>query len=292
MADTRITGLTEQTVLALDDWLESVDKSDTTDDAAGSSRKLAMLTLMQHMPHGLTEISVTGTSTATIGRMYVCSGTSADYTLTLPAASGNTGKIITVRMATGLTKLVTLDGNASETIDGALTRVMWAGESAILLCDGSNWFKIGGKSKPMSGRMARVAALANLTDDAYTAVPLDTSNYDNGGMVDTSNSRFNILRPSLYLCNAILQIDGGSGSGAIDFFGPAIYKSTSTAIADTGITAAAGGYIAVGVSATANLVAGDIVRLRVYHNRASGGSNYGLFVSNPNFLELIEQPQW
>ena len=42
MADTKITDLTETSVPALDDWCETVDKSDTTDDAAGSSRKLSL----------------------------------------------------------------------------------------------------------------------------------------------------------------------------------------------------------------------------------------------------------
>ena len=40
MADTILTGLTELSVPALGDWVYQVDVSDTTDDAAGSSRKL------------------------------------------------------------------------------------------------------------------------------------------------------------------------------------------------------------------------------------------------------------
>ncbi len=39
-------------------------------------------------------VSVTGTATATISRLHVCSGTTADYTVTLPAVSGNSGKYI------------------------------------------------------------------------------------------------------------------------------------------------------------------------------------------------------
>ena len=40
MADTKLTGLTEISTLAIDDQLYIVDKSDTTDDAAGSSRRV------------------------------------------------------------------------------------------------------------------------------------------------------------------------------------------------------------------------------------------------------------
>lgn len=46
MADTKVTGLTELSAKpAADDWLYIVDKSDTTDDAAGSSRKIAISNL-------------------------------------------------------------------------------------------------------------------------------------------------------------------------------------------------------------------------------------------------------
>lgn len=55
MADTKLTGLTETSVPALDDWLYSVDLSDTTDDAAGSSRKLSfnrLLGMLNHVVQG------------------------------------------------------------------------------------------------------------------------------------------------------------------------------------------------------------------------------------------------
>jgi len=52
------------------------------------------------------EISITGATTATISRMHVCSGTSADYTVTLPAVSGNTGKLIGFRMSSVVLTLV------------------------------------------------------------------------------------------------------------------------------------------------------------------------------------------
>lgn len=55
MADSRLTDLTETSVPALDDWLYSVDLSDTTDNAAGSSRKLSFnraLGLLNHVVQG------------------------------------------------------------------------------------------------------------------------------------------------------------------------------------------------------------------------------------------------
>jgi hypothetical protein len=59
-------------------------------------------------------------------------------TITLYAASGNSGKVVTVK--NNGTGLVTIDGNASETIDGALTKIISTPYEALtLVCDGTNW---------------------------------------------------------------------------------------------------------------------------------------------------------
>jgi hypothetical protein len=101
------------------------------------------------------EVAITaGGTTATISKMHKVSG-STTFTFPLPAASGNTGKLLGVHCLSTYTGICTLDGNSSETIDGALTRPMWAGESAILLCDGSNWFKVGGYTIPMTASATR-----------------------------------------------------------------------------------------------------------------------------------------
>lgn len=63
-------------------------------------------------------------------------------TITFYAASGNTGKIITVKKTDSSANAVTLDGNASETLDGALTVTLTAQyDSATFVCDGTNWQK-------------------------------------------------------------------------------------------------------------------------------------------------------
>lgn len=60
------------------------------------------------------------------------------FTVTLYAASGNAGRCVTVKnIGTGV---LTVDANASETIDGALTKTISARyQSLTLVCDGSNW---------------------------------------------------------------------------------------------------------------------------------------------------------
>lgn len=71
------------------------------------------------------------------------SGLSADATLTLPAASGLAGFRFTFINLDG-TYGVTVDGNASETIDTFTTRKTFGPDPIELYCDGSNWFTVSG----------------------------------------------------------------------------------------------------------------------------------------------------
>lgn len=71
------------------------------------------------------------------------SGMSADATLTLPAASGLAGFRFTFINLDG-THGVTVDGNASETIDTFTTRKTFGPDPIELYCDGSNWFTVSG----------------------------------------------------------------------------------------------------------------------------------------------------
>tara|TARA_R110000824_G_C14779367_1_gene631795 strand:+ start:97 stop:480 length:384 start_codon:yes stop_codon:yes gene_type:complete len=64
----------------------------------------------------------------------------AGRTITLYAASGNSGHQIKVKKIDSSVNTVTIDANASETIDGATTQVISAQWTSLsLVCDGSNW---------------------------------------------------------------------------------------------------------------------------------------------------------
>lgn len=69
-----------------------------------------------------------------------CAG-SVDWVLTLYAASGNAGRVLFLRN-TG-TATVTVDGNASETVDGATTVPLYPGTALTLWCNGTAWFSLG-----------------------------------------------------------------------------------------------------------------------------------------------------
>ena len=66
---------------------------------------------------------------------------SGTFTITLPAAADNTGKLINIKnIGTGT---ITVDPNETETIDGGLTAVLTVQYECIsIISDGSNWYII------------------------------------------------------------------------------------------------------------------------------------------------------
>lgn len=71
----------------------------------------------------------------------LCDDTSASFTITLFAASGNSGKVLRIKKTNAtLANQVTIDCNASETINGATTTTLnTQGEFITIICDGTNW---------------------------------------------------------------------------------------------------------------------------------------------------------
>lgn len=70
----------------------------------------------------------------------LCDATSAAFTVTLFAASGNTGKVLRLLKTDSSANAVTIDGNSSETIRGqANFKLSTQNESVEIVCDGTNW---------------------------------------------------------------------------------------------------------------------------------------------------------
>jgi hypothetical protein len=157
------------------------------------------------------EVSITAAVTLTataFGRMHLCSGTSADYTVALPSPVGNAGKIIGLRMAAALTKMVTIDAGAGIAIDGQQARVLWSQESAILLCDGTGWSKIAGRSRAMRFSATRSTNQANFTSSAFTRHDLISEDYDVGDVWDFGNIWFKPRRPGYWVLSARTSLAG------------------------------------------------------------------------------------
>lgn len=70
--------------------------------------------------------------------------TSGTFTLTLTAAATLGDGFYFAARNSG-TDIITIDGNSSETIDGATTTVLLPGEAVLLLCDGSNWLTVAAR---------------------------------------------------------------------------------------------------------------------------------------------------
>lgn len=147
---------TALTSLADGDLLHVVDVSDTTDDATGSSKKITAVNIGLYndartktltnttltnpvIAYGFTSKTANYTATSTDTYINVDASGGA-VVITLPAVSGNTGLEINVKKIDGSVNTVTIDGNGSETIDGATTRVIAVQYTAYtLVCTGSGW---------------------------------------------------------------------------------------------------------------------------------------------------------
>jgi hypothetical protein len=89
----------------------------------------------------LNTTSKTANYTATASDdVILCSASGGAFTITLPAAASSTGLHLVVKKTDSGFNAVTIDGNASETIDGATTKKLSTQyESIEIVCDGSNW---------------------------------------------------------------------------------------------------------------------------------------------------------
>lgn len=91
------------------------------------------------LPHATK--STAGPYTATVDDGVLIISYDGNYTVDLPAASTMAGRFLLIKKTSAANRTVTIDPNASETIDGALTQTLLAQNSSMMLfCDGSNWF--------------------------------------------------------------------------------------------------------------------------------------------------------
>jgi spore coat polysaccharide biosynthesis protein SpsF (cytidylyltransferase family) len=241
--------------------------------------------------------SITTTANLVYGTINVCSGTSA-YNIKLPTPAA--GKFLGIRMAPygssagQLNKLVTVIPNASETIDGATSRIMWAGEFALLYTDGTNWFKLFGRSIPMVCQIYQSTETTSVPNSSLTLVPLRAVQVDNTGqMGNTATGTISILRPSNYLAYAILTVGPlTSGTGTTSLY--IVATSTNFAAPIFYLTPTInGGY---GVSSTTinmYLAAGEVVDSRSMQINSGAVSlpTYGTSFA-VNGLSVVEIPSW
>lgn len=143
-ATTATTATTANWALALKTTSSSVNVASAAQPTgAGQALVTTSSTAAAWQPIGM---SVSTSSAANINAsantIYLVDTTAGVVTVNLPAAASNSGKQIAVKRKAGANNCV-LDGNASETIDGAATLTLsTAFASAWLVCDGTAWFKL------------------------------------------------------------------------------------------------------------------------------------------------------
>lgn len=197
MSDTKTSALASLTAPALNDLLMAVDVSDTSMAASGTNKYLAPSDLWA-MSVPLSVVSVTGATTlssSAYGKVHICSGTTADYTVGLPTAVGHDYEVIWFLMSAALTKMVTLDGNSSETVAGAATQSFWATEVFGAIAIGGVFVKYAYAPVPMVCGMSRITTPQSLTSGSVTKILLNQVDFDNSGFLgDATNNRINIKR--------------------------------------------------------------------------------------------------
>jgi hypothetical protein len=382
---------------------------------------------------GSAEVEVTGevllTSTA-YGKMHLCSGTSANYTVELPSAVGNEGKSIAVRMSTALTKLVTINGgaptvaktgtvshpnSASATldllyvigadvtlnsggsginpgdtiglqyvtwtyyivdhvdgnvvhltttpntyvytaancnlytvvgvdtafttdyvvghsitiegeirtvaaiadnthltvtsvftntasgvahsgpgtpalIDGVHSRIMWANESALLLCDGVNWSKIAGKSIAMSGSLSINANQTfNVSTNTKLVLTYSLSLTGPTAFQDSANSQFLIVRPGDYYVSFQAR-QNGTNTSAHDFQYDVV--KNSSVIIDGSWRAAASVYPSGNLSGKVNASLNDTIFMSGYYGAGAYTTSFLLVSLITTVFSVMEIVTW
>lgn len=221
-------------------------------------------------------VSITAATTLTslaYSKSHVATGTSADYTITLPTpTSGDVGRVIGFRMSPALTKVVTLDAGATRTIDSAQTRKMIAGESVTLLCvatSGMCWVTLSQYRPTLAARVYNSAniSVANATT---TALTFNSEHWDDGGLHSTSGNTDRLTAPidGWYLIYGRVEFAANStGIRAISFrvgATPDIYE------VEQKIACTAPDLTLVGACCLVRLAAGDYVKMFAY--QTSGGA--------------------
>lgn len=158
--------------------------------------------------HKFVATTTTATLTASSSDGFVTAdGTAAAYTITLPAAAIYEGRMYTFLKIDATVNDVTIDGNASETINGLTTAVLkgqWA--SLKIVSDGTNWIIV-------DENLNKLVATT-------TTVTLATSSEDGLVSADATGGAYTITLPAAALYEgrsfSFLKIDATASDVTID----------------------------------------------------------------------------
>jgi hypothetical protein len=138
---------------APDDNFVTLPTSPTADNAdyiliydvsAAAYRRQLRSTFLSGVGGNLTVTQVSTNYTALVtDDVILVNATGGTVTVTLPPASGNSGKVYQIKKIDSSSNTVVIDGNGSETIDDALTLTTTVQyEAFTIVCDGTEWWII------------------------------------------------------------------------------------------------------------------------------------------------------
>ena len=213
-----------------------------------------------------TVLSKTGDYTVTTGDAGVdavikCDPAGGAFTITLFAASGNTGRRIQVVKTTSNTNAVTVDGNSSETLSGETSIKLYVQYDYVtLVCDGSNWF-IEDERITMYYK-ATLASSQSIASGSWTKIALDSVTTDTAG-AHASNC-FTAPRAGYYLAQGHAFLDNYNGAvGAVGVWKDGNWTGGASSY-DSG-----GAYTSGPGTTIEHLASGDTIQLFVYQTRGS-----------------------
>ncbi len=150
--DFRVEGNTDDTVLLVKGTTSRVgignsspgEKLDVTGNTQTSGQFIEGTGTTTGGAFGLTSLTKTSSFTASNSEtIYFCDASSGSITVTLPATADSGNRVYYIVKIDGSANNVTIDGNASETINGSTTKVITVQYTSLTIStDGSNWFVI------------------------------------------------------------------------------------------------------------------------------------------------------
>lgn len=207
----RVSELTELIDSTNDDLIEIIDLAETANTDARNKKQTKSNFLRQPV--------VTKTSAYTLTNLdYLIIGdaTSAAFTLLLPTAVGISGKIFVIKKTGNSANVLTIDGNASETIDDALTYLMVVqNDTVVIQSDGTNWKIIQHYNKAPYAQLSHSANQMNPASSAAVDIIFNTNDSLVGltHSISVNTHQIIIVEPGIYQFIAGGQVGRSSGTG-------------------------------------------------------------------------------
>lgn len=224
----------------------------------------------------ISSITSNTTLTSTDGlEIILADATSGAITVTLPAAASSSGRTLTIKKTDSSVNLVTVDGNASETIDGDLTKkIGFQYDFMQISCDGSNWHIVDENRKVMCNAIGKGGSALAIAKATYTTLTTFTLTNDPFGMF-TNSGQIVIKETGWYEYSLECEVEefiSGSGPTVINrYLTIAINNSASCQIFNSYKTGDTGAnYHVLPINFKKYLTSGDTLEVRVYIDHTGG----------------------